>query len=481
MANTQQLKMSTLDDFVQMDEDAQFLPISKEKIDEIQTNEEQKYKNWIERILLEDPYWRMPKNYVDPYRLEGFYNKLTKISLKYPQWEEDLVSGLPTYYSILGVKKEASLPEIEKAYEQKKDHSIYPEDTIESAYDVLTSPELQVKYDEALSLVEILNRGLKPSEKKEIIEEHDSWLEDEKDYMKFQYILKQRSGWVGLYELGAPTFYEILDVDMTADQQLIDVGYKNQLKKNQDAKELLDEIYKILSVPQLRDEYDFIQTFSEYHYNDTFKCEIKLRKKRWSDWPMHKDIILIHLNDADDIKRNLNKWCDIIQQNYDWQEYLPPKNETFYDILKIDRNILTKNDLNKKEFESMLRGKYRKIERTTKVNLAYNVLKNINVRQDYDWMLENHETVQNLFTITSPLKEELEFKDEKDLLSYWRQELNKAYEGQSSTKLKKEFDELPVDELEKTTCQHDFKEIITKSKYIVYKCGLCGEINKVFT
>jgi hypothetical protein len=192
-------------------------------------------------------------------------------------------------------------------------------------------------------------------------------------------------------------------------------------------------------------------------------------------------MLLLHLKDADCIKRNMDKWYDIIEQNYDWQEYLPPKNETFYDILKIDKNKINEISLNKKEFESVLRSKYREMERTTKVNLAYNILKNINLRQDYDWMLENHELLNTFFDITSPpKKEELNIKNEKELIAYTKQELNEVYDGQTFTKLKKEKDEITKNETSKTTCQHDFKEIISRSKYIVYKCVLCGEIKKVF-
>jgi len=481
MSKSQLTKTCTLDDYIGITEDEISIPISKEQIDEEDRNAKEKFMRWDESILHEDLYWRMPTKYIAPYRLDGIYNKLSKIFMMHSQWEKDLTSGLPTYYSILGLKKSASIHEIEKAYETKKEHSIYPDDAIEDAHNVMTSQKLQMQYNEALSLFENVNRGLTPREKREIIAEHDSWLEDERDHMRFGYILNKHCGWADLYELGAPTFYEILGIEETADQQQIDLGYKNQLQKNPDAKELLDEIYKILNVPQLRWEYDFIQKFSEKQYIDIFKHKIQLRKKRWSDWRNYKKILLVHLKDADYIKKNMDRWYEITERNYDWHGYLPPDKETFYDILRVDKNKIDLMNLDKKEFESMLRDKYRNMERTPKVNLAYSVLKNINLRQDYNWMLENHEILKTLVDITSPPKEgELDIDEEKKLTEFAKQELMEIYDRQTSSKIKKGADQVEKSETPKTKCQHDFKEIISKSKYVVYKCILCGEINKVF-
>lgn len=481
MSKSQLTKACILDDYIGIAENEISIPISKEQIDEENHNAKEKFMRWDESILHEDPYWRMPTKYISTHRLDGIYNKLSKIFEVNSQWEEDLTSSLPTYYSILGLKKGATIHEIEKAYEIKKEHSIYPDDAIEDAYDVMTSEDLQTHYNEALSLFESVNRSLTPSEKKGFIAEHDSWLEDERDHMRFWYILNRHSGWVGLYELGAPTFYEILGIDKTADQQQIDLGYKNQLQKNPDAKELLDEIYKVLTVPQLRWEYDFIQNVSEKQYTDIFKHKIQLRKKRWSDWRNYKKILLIHLKDASCIEKNMDRWYEITEQNYDWREYLPPDKETFYDMLGVDKNKIDDMSLNKKEFESMLRDKYRNMKRTPKVNLAYSALKNINLRQDYNWMLENHETIKTLVDITSPPKEgELDTEEEKKLTELAKQELMEIYGRQISSKIKKEVNQMEKPETPKTKCQHDFKEIISKSRYVVYKCTLCGEINKVF-
>jgi len=404
MSKSQLTKTCTLDDYIGITEDEISIPISKEQIDEEDRNAKEKFMRWDESILHEDLYWRMPTKYIAPYRLDGIYNKLSKIFMMHSQWEKDLTSGLPTYYSILGLKKSASIHEIEKAYETKKEHSIYPDDAIEDAHNVMTSQKLQMQYNEALSLFENVNRGLTPREKREIIAEHDSWLEDERDHMRFGYILNKHCGWADLYELGAPTF-----------------------------------------------------------------------------WRNYKKILLVHLKDADYIKKNMDRWYEITERNYDWHGYLPPDKETFYDILRVDKNKIDLMNLDKKEFESMLRDKYRNMERTPKVNLAYSVLKNINLRQDYNWMLENHEILKTLVDITSPPKEgELDIDEEKKLTEFAKQELMEIYDRQTSSKIKKGADQVEKSETPKTKCQHDFKEIISKSKYVVYKCILCGEINKVF-
>jgi len=479
MANDQ-LAICNLNDDTQLLERTIIPPFSKEQIEVENQKSKEKYTRWINNFLTEDPYWRMPQYYVDPYRLEGIYNRYKKICDPQPQWKDDLLSGLPTYYSVLGVKKGAHTEEIKKAYAIKKECSIYAEDILESAYRVLISPELQMQYNEAISLIEILNRSLKPSEKKEITEEHNSWLDDEKNYLRFNYILGEHPSWVDLYELGTPTVYEILGIERSADQQHIDAGYKNQLHHNLDAKELLDEIYKILSTPHLREEYDFILTFSERYYKKELQCTIKRRKKQWSDWQPYKKLILVHLKDGDYIKKNIDRWMNIFTRNYDWENYLPPQSETFYDILDIDRNKIHEENLEKKEFEGMLRSKYREMERSPKVNLAYNVLKNINTRQEYNWMLENNEIFKGIFDITSPFEDEIDTRDEKEFVSYMKEEMTKIYGKKSAPKREKEMQTATTKEILKVPCQHDFQEILSRSKYIVYKCSKCGEINKIF-
>jgi len=58
----------------------------------------------------------------------------------------------------------------------------------------------------------------------------------------------------------------------------------------------------------------------------------------------------------------------------------------------------------KKEAEIIIRNKYRELERTPVVNLAYSVLKNQSLRVDYLWILENDKLVETLRLLLSVKK-----------------------------------------------------------------------------
>ncbi|ODS41787.1 MAG: hypothetical protein A7315_00120 [Candidatus Altiarchaeales archaeon WOR_SM1_79] len=119
------------------------------------------------------------------------------------------------------------------------------------------------------------------------------------------------------------------------------------------------------------------------------------------------------LNYLDNIDRRKDKWGKIISDHHDWRKYLPPAAETFYDVIEARENELNKLN-NDKEVRRFLRGKFKNLEKTPEVNLAYNVLKKDNLRGDYDWMLTNHEFMDGLFWIHRERfeREKQEFTDE---------------------------------------------------------------------
>ncbi|TKY92173.1 MAG: hypothetical protein C5S46_02005, partial [Candidatus Methanomarinus sp.] len=56
--------------------------------------------------------------------------------------------------------------------------------------------------------------------------------------------------------------------------------------------------------------------------------------------------------------------------------------------LGLDSNSLSGD---KKEIEKIMREKYRPLEKTPEVNLAYSMLKNASLRDDYIWLIEKSE------------------------------------------------------------------------------------------
>ena len=112
----------------------------------------------------------------------------------------------------------------------------------------------------------------------------------------------------------------------------------------------------------------------------------------------------IIINSLDNGNENFGKRVsDIISTNHDWKVYLPPCNETFFSILGIEKNSLSGE---KKEIEKILREKYRYLEKTPQVNLAYSVLKNESQRTDYLWLSENIDIFNALGQISSEEEEE---------------------------------------------------------------------------
>ena len=94
-----------------------------------------------------------------------------------------------------------------------------------------------------------------------------------------------------------------------------------------------------------------------------------------------------------------------MSDNQDWALYLPPGKETFFSIIGIERSSLSGD---KKEIEKMLREKYRYLEKTPKVNLAYSVLKNESQRADYLWIGDNIDVFNAMEKISSDKEAEEE-------------------------------------------------------------------------
>ncbi|ODS38011.1 MAG: hypothetical protein A7315_12930 [Candidatus Altiarchaeales archaeon WOR_SM1_79] len=136
---------------------------------------------------------------------------------------------------------------------------------------------------------------------------------------------------------------------------------------------------------------------------------------RMSDWEFVNPIFLSirgysnnfndkrALNYVKNIEKLQEKWLKLKNKHHDWLMYLPPNTETFYDVLGVDENGLLGDD---KEIRLFLRGKYRGLERTPTVNLAYDTLKKPGLRWGYSWMLIHHEWMNELFEFLVGRREE---------------------------------------------------------------------------
>ncbi len=135
--------------------------------------EKRAFDEWLEPYTCDDPYWKVPARYMDPSRLDKIYDKIERFEQLYPKWSKDLKSGLPTYYCMLCVSKDASADDLKKAYEQKKKCSVYPSEVIDRAYDALSTEKKRSTYNIVLRLFLKISQSLTPNIKREMIDDHD--------------------------------------------------------------------------------------------------------------------------------------------------------------------------------------------------------------------------------------------------------------------------------------------------------------------
>ena len=350
--------------------------------------EKKAYDKWMQLYTCDDLYWKVPTRYMDRSRVGGQEKKLEKFDRLYPGCVDDLFEGLPTYYCVLCVSKNDSQEAIEKAYERKKECSVYPDDVIERAYMMLSGKEKRSAYNEIIRVFLKVLLAFTAAEKREIMEDHDDWLRREKKSATMRYIMENRGAWLYLFSRGAPTFYELLGVNRAKLKNGEEVKCK---KKNVDPR-LAEEICRILNNPQLRFEYDFMLD----ELNEIFDDELGSKPLRdlldsetgiWKG----KDVAYLMVLKYYDY---LEKYAGIMSNHPDWKEYTDEK--TFYSILNLDVASIPSD---RREAESFIRNAYRDIERTEEVNLAYSVLKNSRLREDYNWLLKHEKWVSAMYEL----------------------------------------------------------------------------------
>lgn len=349
--------------------------------------------------IQDDPYWKVSSLHLDMHRLGRSLKQFEHFVDEFPEWAEPLLAGVPTLYFVLGVLRGASEEEIEEAYSKKSQFSYFTSHLVEEAYDVLTDEYLQKKYDELLILFEQYSKCLSASEKKELIENHNENLKCEKEFMRMSEIQPQYMKFLEIQLLGAPGLYEI--IGSRKDASIEDIK-----EKCENGSELSKKIGSILCDPKKRDDYDFLMYFTGRYGSKEDQEQRDRRIKKWEkiDKKSFEQILLMSL-DIDNAMRIQRRMSEIFNSNQDWMKYLPPNKDTFFSILGIGQNSLPGD---KKEIEKVLREKYRPLEKTPLVNLAYSVLKNESKRADYIWIFDNNHIFNVLKFIYSNEEEESE-------------------------------------------------------------------------
>lgn len=367
----------------------------------------------------DDPYWNLSSIFSDPSRIARYVHRFQSFCDRYPQWGEDLMGGVPTYYCVLGCPRGTAKDEILKAFERERAMSPFSGDTIEEAYCVLSDPKLQKKYDEFLSFFEPVSRGLPPEGKVEIKKTHQSLVDKGKIYKQISGIKEVYTDYMGLNASGMPDIYEIAGLDRNCDDEAI----RNACQKDD---EFSKKVFSLLIDPTMRNKFDLIHEFFETQLSEENRAAREDNREIWEDIDplLVQRVMLLSLNDSNGFTSLNHETGEILNQDQDWKFYLPPS-DTFFSILGIDMSSVT---LPKSEFESMLRLRYRELERTTRVNLAYTVLKNTSLREKYLFLYKNYEVFEVNERLVSKKQErerecEPEWEDGMDLSEVIPQEI----------------------------------------------------------
>lgn len=343
--------------------------------------------------ILDDPYWKVSSMFVDMHRVGNFISKFERFEVKHPDWGQDLMGGIPTYYCVLGVEKGAAKSQIEQAYEKKLEFSSYNAEVIEEAFDVLSNPGLTRKYNKLLSIFGQITKSMPLHVKNELIKNHADNINTEKEYNRMGSILEKYKWYHVLYMQGMPDLYEVAGIAQDSPEEAF--------KKHSDSDSgFVQKIFSLLSDKSFREDYNFLIYFTNTHSKPEILEEREIHRRKWEqiDNQIVEKIILNALNEPFGITNIVSQSNEIINNNHDWSQYLPPNGETFLSVLGLERDSVSGE---KREVEKTLREKYRYLEKTAKINLAYSVLKNTSLREDYLWLLENQEMVDALHDLFS--------------------------------------------------------------------------------
>ena len=348
----------------------------------------------------DDPYWKVSSENIDPRKGVQYIERFFNYKSRYPQWVEDISSGIPSYYAVLGVLKGFSKETLQKAYERECTLSVYPDDSIEEAYRVLSDLQLRVKYDEFLIRFEHATRYSPAHLIENLKKAHDEYLKNALTIRKLGAFTQNHHDYMFLISKGMPDIFEFSGLNQDCSEEEA-IAYASS------GDELSVLISAIMQDPIKREQFINCKNFIQDSPNEDAKELIKKLRKRWEvfDPQFVSKVMYMSLTVSEQILDIFDRIGNNLSSNHDWKEFLPPSDRTFFSIFGIDEHI---SSLPKSEIESLLRSRYRTLERTPDVNLAYTVLKNPTLREEYIWMLHHYE----LQKIDDLIREEEKYSDE---------------------------------------------------------------------
>lgn len=341
--------------------------------------------------IQDDPYWKVSSMYLDAHRLGRSLDRFERFGYQHPQWVDDLINGIPTYYCVLGVHRGATAAQVIQAFRKKVDPSFYPLEVLNEAMIVLSSLELQIAYDELLYVFEQFTKCMPPFEKKELIARHADLVATAKQFDTVVQANSKFGDYFSLFISGMPDLYEFVGLSKDSDIETIERNCR------QDS-EFFRKVHSILTTS--RKDYDLMLAFFTENITREEADEWAEKRRLWKEYDreMVERIILLTLSEPNIIQNYFTRSSAIMNTNQDWKQYLPPSKNSFFSIIGLEAGLL---QVDKKEVEGVIRDRYRQLERTPPVNLAYSVLKNQTLREDYLWLYENHVMIEALAHLLS--------------------------------------------------------------------------------
>lgn len=336
-----------------------------------------------EYVPEDDPYWVISPDSKDPNKGGHHLERLNTFLLRYPFWVNDLMCGVPTYYAVLGVLRGATSDELRGCYEREMNFSVYPDETIEEAFRVLSDLQLRVKYDELLHLFKTITAYSSPSEKENLTKAHSDYLKNARNMRKVGELQVTHHDYIILVGKGMPDIFEYskLSPDCT-DEEI--------LRYSSGGDELSVMISSIMHDPHLREKFVFVTDFFENMILEKGREKRERLKKVWGSFSpdLLKRVILLSLTKNKAFGEAIDRINKNLSENHDWKNYLPPSEKSFLSLFGVEKEELS---LPKEDLAAFLRSKYRLLKRTSEVNLAYTVLKNPSLRDEYLWMREYYD------------------------------------------------------------------------------------------
>jgi predicted transcriptional regulator len=385
------------------------LQINYQEIEKIQSEMEKQYNNLVSWLFVNDQYSvfnlkksDLQKKFISASRFNKIEKNLQRITNLHPDWKQDYLHGLPTYYKLFNVQpNKVDSTKIDYIKTILQAYELFPTRHIEEISAILLDKSTEKLYYEFISNIKEIFCNI-DDDKFDAVKEHRN-----KDVMEFTTKIKSKiiQKFYPLFDLvqlsGIPSLYILINIKQP--EPTIEIVKEHFEKINHSSKEF-ENLFEILSQILLNEfvksYYDLIERRNMTHKNNELLEQQtilvqSLRKLYFIEidefYILYNEIITIAL--TLDLKKIKTITLPIIME---WSQSIE-EGKDYFNILGISP------DYTSDTIENELRKKFRETERTPEINRAYGVLKNKFKRQDYDWVKKNYQSLKLYLSLIHPI------------------------------------------------------------------------------